>query len=117
MDENTENQNEGDPQEDAAAQENVADQTIKEDWSTDAPVTQEFYETEVKDVSDYDIFNLAKKILAVCAVIFILLAMYRMSPSAALNEDGVKDVWDFSKVALNSIVSLVLGLYFGKKSK
>lgn len=91
-------------------------QTIKEDWSViDDPVTQEFYQTEPKDVSDFDIFTLAKKILAVCAVIFLLLAIYRMSPNSTLDKEGVKDVWDFSKVALNSIVSLVLGLYFGSK--
>jgi hypothetical protein len=28
---------------------------------------------------------------------------------------GISEVWEFSKVFLNSIISLVLGLYFGKK--
>ena len=28
---------------------------------------------------------------------------------------GIKEVWEYSKVFLNSLVSLVLGLYFGSK--
>ena len=65
-------------------------------------------------VSDKDIFNLAKSILMWCAVIFIIIALLR---AFLFDNAGVTDVWDFSKVALNSIISLVLGLYFGAKSK
>lgn len=67
-----------------------------------------------KDVSEKDVFNLAKSILLACAIIFIIIASLRARYG---DQAGVKDVWDFSKVALNSIISLVLGLYFGAKSK
>ena len=30
---------------------------------------------------------------------------------------GVSEVWEYSKVFLNSIISLVLGLYFGQKKE
>ncbi len=77
--------------------------------------TQELEKTlEVKkeDVTGQDIFKLAKRILLTCAIIFVLVASFR----AILPESkGVVDVWEFSKIILNSITSLVLGLYFGNR--
>jgi hypothetical protein len=65
-------------------------------------------------LTDRDIFNLAKAILLTCAIIFISFAVLRI---IFCTNDGMKDVWDYLKIILNSIISLVLGLYFGKKGK
>lgn len=79
--------------------------------------TQELEKTlEVKKegVSGQDIFKLAKRILLTCAILFVLVATLR----ATLEESkGIVDVWEYSKIILNSITSLVLGLYFGNKGK
>jgi len=69
---------------------------------------------EKVDVNQYDIFRLAKSILIVAAVIYLLLALIRIFYSGNPNNpDGIKEVWEYSKVFLNSVISLVLGLYFG----
>lgn len=34
-----------------------------------------------------------------------------------INSERMHEVWDYSKVFLNSIISLVLGLYFGSKKE
>jgi len=73
----------------------------------------ELFQLKKEKVSDKDIFNLAKNILLSCAVIYLILAVLRIK----CDGDGVKDVWEYSKVFLNSIISLVLGLYFGAKKK
>jgi hypothetical protein len=65
-----------------------------------------------ENVSDFDVFQFAKSILAVIGILFIIIALCRMFYA---DNKGVAEVWDYSKVALNSIASLVLGLYFGKK--
>lgn len=70
------------------------------------------FEFVKETVSDQDIFKLAKTILLFVFIIFVIIAVLRM----VLDEnEGVIDVWEYSKVILNSISSLVLGLYFGKK--
>lgn len=66
-----------------------------------------------KEVTDKEIFKLAKRILLICTILYLIIAIFRM-----LNETkGVIEVWEYSKVILNSIVSLVLGLYFGAAKK
>jgi hypothetical protein len=66
-----------------------------------------------ENVSDQDIFKLGKTILLFVFIIFVLISVLRI----VMDESkGVVDVWDFCKIVLNSITSLVLGLYFGKKS-
>ena len=72
-----------------------------------------FQITTQKEVPDFEIFKLGKKILAVCATIFVLAAATKV---IFKDNKGVDDVWDFSKTILNSITSLVLGLYFGNRS-
>jgi len=67
-----------------------------------------------KDVTDKDILALAKKILLFCFFLFVIIALVR---GIFPDSKGAQDVWDFSKVAINSIVSLVLGLYFGGARK
>jgi hypothetical protein len=67
---------------------------------------------ESAKVSERDIFRLAKLILIICTGIYVLIALFKM----ILEKDkGIDDVWEYSKVVLNSIISLVLGLYFGQK--
>jgi hypothetical protein len=68
---------------------------------------------EENKVTDKDILNLGKVVLAVCAIIFVIIAVVRI----IFPTEETKEVWDFSKVALNSIVSVIIGLYFGKKSQ
>ena len=63
-------------------------------------------------VSERDIFKLAKVILLVCSVFFVIIAMFKIFMNDA---KGISEVWEYSKVFLNSIISLVLGLYFGHK--
>jgi len=76
---------------------------------------KEYYMTKI-DVNPYDIFKLAKGILIVAASIYVLFALIRIFYNDGSSENsGVKEVWEYSKVVLNSIVSLVLGLYFGSK--
>lgn len=67
---------------------------------------------ESSKVSERDIFKLAKLVLIICAGIYVLIAVSKVFLE---KEKGVDDVWEYSKVVLNSITSLVLGLYFGQK--
>jgi hypothetical protein len=60
-----------------------------------------------------EILRFAGKILLVAAIIFIAVALAE-SFFGDCNK-GVEKVWNFTSVALNSIVSLILGFYFGKK--
>ena len=71
-------------------------------------------EVRKQDVTGQDIFKLAKRILLFCAVIFVIIAILR---ATLPKNEGISEVWDYSKIILNSISSLVLGLYFGKKDK
>jgi hypothetical protein len=67
---------------------------------------------ESAEVSERDIFRLAKLILIICTGIYVLIAIFKVTLQ---KEKGIDDVWEYSKVVLNSIISLVLGLYFGQK--
>ena len=64
-----------------------------------------------QDVTSQDKFNLAKKILFVSAIIFVLIAVAQ----SFIKSNGVEKVWDYSSVALNSIISVIIGYYFGKE--
>ena len=66
----------------------------------------------VSKVSERDIFKLAKLILLVCAILYLVIASLKIYLNDA---KGINEVWEYSKVFLNSIISLVLGLYFGQK--
>lgn len=75
------------------------------------------------EVNSWDIFLLAKWILGVSASIYLILGLIRIYYPGVLladgtyNNEGIKEVWEYSKVFLNSIISLVLGLYFGAKAE
>jgi hypothetical protein len=66
----------------------------------------------IGDVTPKDLLKLANKILLAAAGIYLIIAILYI----ILMKDGVKEVWDYSKVLLNSIVSLVIGFYFGKRT-
>lgn len=71
-------------------------------------------EKQKETVNPYDVFRLAKGILISSVILYVVFATLRIfTPDC--NKDGAKEVWEYSKVILNSIVSLVLGLYFGTK--
>ena len=69
------------------------------------------------DLNPYDIFKLAKGILIVAAFIYVLIGLIRVFYHDGADNTGIKEVWEYTKVVLNSIVSLVLGLYFGSKQE
>ena len=89
---------------------------IIDNFPDEPVVDQLIIEKKKDDVNAYDIFRLANWVLGVAAGVYILIAATRIFYSGnSCNTDGVKEVWEYSKVFLNSIVSLVLGLYFGSK--
>ena len=65
-----------------------------------------------ENVTDKDKFRLAAKILLIAAVIFVIIAVIQCY--LGNDNEAVNKVWSFSSVALNSIVSLIIGYYFGK---
>lgn len=65
------------------------------------------------NVTPFAVFELGKWVLGIATAIFVGLALIRMFYRE--NTEAVKEVWEYSRVVLNSIVSLVLGLYFGSK--
>lgn len=84
-------------------------------WEAESPNTElSSAQPPKNDVNPYDIFKLANWILIVTTIIYIGFALIRIfyHPVDG-NLEGIKEVWEYSKVVLNSVVSLVLGLYFG----
>ncbi|MCY7349824.1 MAG: hypothetical protein LH606_04045 [Cytophagaceae bacterium] len=60
------------------------------------------------------LFKFGKQVLAVVALMLVAVSATRI----ALNgNDSAKQVWDYATVFLNSVASLVLGYYFGKRDK
>jgi len=70
-------------------------------------------ETET-EVSDKDIFRLGKFILLFCGLAYIFIAALKIIQPAS---EAVDEVWNHATVFLTSIISLVLGLYFGQKKR
>lgn len=79
------------------------------------PEQESYIQKEKVNVSPYDVFKLGTWVLLTSTIIFVVFAMIRIFYHDDKNEDAIKEVWDFSKVLINSIVTLVLGLYFGRK--
>jgi hypothetical protein len=63
-------------------------------------------------VTDKDIFRLAIGILLFCSAFYAVLIYFRL----CYDSNGSKEVWEHGKVFLSSTITLILGLYFGKKS-
>jgi hypothetical protein len=78
---------------------------------------------EKEHVNSYDIFRLAQRILGVAASVYLVLALIRIfypghiEGTKGYNNTGIVEVWEYSKVFLNSVISLILGLYFGAKAE
>jgi len=66
-------------------------------------------------VSPRDIFKLAKGVLISTASIYVLLCAARIFYSG--NEEGLKEVWGHGNFFLSNVITLVLGLYFGREVK
>ena len=87
----------------------IIDDVWGDDFEDDKYEAKKILEAQV--VTSQDKFNLAKKILLVAAVVFVLIA----AAQAFSDRSGVEKVWDYSSVALNSIISVIIGYYFGKE--
>ncbi|WP_339926416.1 hypothetical protein [uncultured Cyclobacterium sp.] len=99
------------------------------DWgdeSTSSESSSSILRTTKEIVNEYDIFRLANWILAICAFVYISFGLIRIYyPGYQVVENGLKvyknegivEVWEYTKVFLNSIISLILGLYFGAKAQ
>lgn len=72
-------------------------------------------EAITSDVTAKDLFELGKRILLAVLFLLVFVSGARIGYDDSLS--GVKEVWEFSKVFLSSIVSLILGYYFGDKKK
>ena len=70
-----------------------------------------------EEVNSYDIFKLAKGVLWIAVGLYVIFAFIRIfyTDPAGYDKSGIRDVWENSKIVLNSVISLVLGLYFGSK--
>ncbi len=69
---------------------------------------------EIEPVSPEMLFKFGKQILAVVAVLFVAGSTVRIWLH---DNEGAKEVWGYATVFLNSVASLVLGYYFGKRDK
>jgi hypothetical protein len=70
------------------------------------------------DVSPKDVFRFAKQVLLYLLGLYTLIAVsYLVFSQINGNKEAIKDVWDFTKVAVNSLVSLVIGFYFGNRTQ
>lgn len=87
-----------------------------EDWgvdSDDIQDTAQIFKIEKTQVTPRDKFILAKNILLVSAILYAAVA----TAYIYICPNNIEKVWDYSKVALNSLISIIIGFYFGSKSK
>jgi hypothetical protein len=66
---------------------------------------------ETQPLHPKEILTLAKSVLFACFVVFVAVG----SAKIWIDTPGMKEVWEFSKVFINSIVVLVLGFYFSRQ--
>ena len=100
-----------------------------EDWggeSTSLESSSSILKTTKEIVNEYDIFRLANWILAISALVYITFGLIRIyypgyevveNGTKVYKNEGIVEVWEYTKVFLNSIISLILGLYFGAKAQ
>jgi len=69
---------------------------------------------EKEQVTERDIFMFARWILGVASGIYLVVAILYVSFNCNKPE-AIKDIWDFSKVAVTNIITLVIGFYFGTR--
>ena len=106
-----------------------AEEDIIVDWGEESASSESsgsILETTKEIVNEYDIFRLANWILSICALVYISFGLIRIyypgyqvveNGSKVFNNEGIVEVWEYTKVFLNSIISLILGLYFGAKAQ
>lgn len=99
---------------DNVVQENVVDDVSDKSHFELVDVPSDKVHWKFENVTPKDKFKLAARILAFAAVFFVVFALLE---SFFSDHDGVEKVWDFASVALNSIVSLIIGYYFGTKDR
>ena len=74
-----------------------------------------------EEVTDKDIFKFAAWILSISAVLFVAYSIARVGVVWLADGESselisaVEEVWGFASVVLNSIVSIIIGYYFGTK--
>lgn len=88
---------------------------------------QDFTKETVKEIQDplkqkgdnlteKDIFGLAKGILISSLVVYIVVfILFAWSKSLRIEAIPMKEIWDFSSQGLFGIVNLIIGFYFGGK--
>lgn len=64
-----------------------------------------------------EIFVFAKWILGIAAAIYLVLVLLHVGKWRFVDAAAMNDVWDKMTVFLNSVITLVLGLYFGAKKE
>lgn len=69
--------------------------------------------TEV--VTDKDIFVLGKWILLFCALVYVAISVFYIWRGQ--DKDAAKEVWSHAEVFLTSIISIIVGFYFARKSQ
>jgi len=93
---------------------NSIEKSDSENYGVEKP-EEILFKTEV--VTDRDKFKLAKGILLIAALFYLILGLsYAIFPSKEFSEKA-KEVWDFSKVFLTGVISTVIGYYFGSQTK
>jgi len=79
---------------------------------TEEPPPEPKYPVSPK-VTERDKFRLAKYILLIAVFIFFVVAVFYGS----VDKNAAEKIWNFTSVAVNSIVTLVIGYYFGTQAK
>lgn len=92
-------------------------------WTEQAPAAssekqaEHGFAMEKGGVTQKDIFVFAKWILGIAAGIYLILVLLHVGQWSFVDAAAMNDVWDKMTVFLNSIITLVLGLYFGAKKE
>jgi cell division protein FtsL len=90
---------------------------MEEDWTSekDEEILKQQQEAkfERKDVPPEKLFGFAKVILLFLFFLFLIIVSISI---IFINNEEVRKIWSFSSVAINSLVSVLIGYYFtGKK--
>ncbi len=100
-----------------------------DDWGAESSVSSQsgpIVRATKSSVNEYDIFKLAKWILGVASIVYVSFGLIRIyypgnevliDGKKLISNEGIIEVWEYTKVFLNSIISLILGLYFGAKAE
>jgi hypothetical protein len=76
---------------------------------------QNWSPTNPRRVSDKDKFRLAKTILLLSFVLYVVIALIYLFAEHLMIAGPARQVWSFSSQGLFGIVNLIIGFYFGGK--